>query len=101
MNKLDEEEIKAIAPRVLRCPANGVMLGSDYILQALEILKDLFQFIECLIDSIIFQKNFLWEVEFNLKERNVFVVHKTGLMHRVVLTNLNHDLEDKLLVLES
>ena len=65
----DDEEVIAIAPRFLRCPPNGVMLGSDYILQAIEILKAQFQDIGGLVDTILFQTDLTCEINLNLKQR--------------------------------
>ena len=36
-----------------------------------------------------FLKDFFHEINVNLEEKNVFVIHFTFLMHLVVLTNIN------------
>ena len=48
-----------------------------------------------MVDTILFQKDLTRDLNFDLKEKNIFVIHTTGFMHLVVLTNINHGFEDK------
>ena len=71
------------------------------MVRALLILKEQLTDIGGLIETILFQKDLSHEVNLNLKEKNVFVIHTTFLMHWVVLTNINYGVEDKWLVLDN
>ena len=59
---LDEETNLPKAQKILHCPPNGAMLGSDYIVRALLILKEQFTDIGGLVDTILFQKDLSHEI---------------------------------------
>ena len=51
------------------------MLGSEYILKALHILKDQFKDIGGMVDTILFHKDLTRELNSDIKEKNIFVIH--------------------------
>ena len=97
----DGEEDAFQNVKILLCPLNSVMLRSDHIMQAIEILKLQFEHIGGLVDTLIFSSDPSRPIELNLKQRNVFILHTPNLAHWVVITNINHNDEGKWLFLDS
>ena len=97
----DEEAIVHNVDKVLLCPLDNVMLRSDHIMQAIEIIKLQFQNVGGLVDTLILTSDPARQIELDLKETNVFILFTPNLAHWVVLTDINHHDEGKWLFLDS
>ena len=97
----DEEASVQNVDKVLLCPLDNVMLRSDHIMQAIEIIKLQFQNVGVLVDTLILTSDPARQIELDLKETNVFILFTPNLAHWVVLTDINHHGEGKWLFLDS
>ena len=78
------------------------MLGSDFILQALQILKTQFQDIGGLVDTILFQKDLSVKINSDLKVKKKLICYTYHRSYSIGSVNKHQPwLEDKWLVSDS
>ena len=79
----EDEEVATLDVGEALYPLNNAMLGSDCIIQAMDILKSQFDQIVDLIDTRLFSSIWTSIIESRLvfKAKNIFILHTPNLSH--------------------